>query len=440
MGDARGNFTQNRRTLLNFVLLVVVSSSAAAAAGGSMSIVAKLTESDGQQGFDSLGVGVAMDGNTVVAGDPVAGGIYNTDEGAAYVFVKPSGGWRNMTQTAKLTASDGVKLDDFGQAVAIRGDVIVVGAPNKGLFETHKNYGAVYVFVKPPGGWSDMTETAELTASDDNTTSGLLLGTSVAVNAGSNTIFAGAPGKGSNGAIYTFVEPHRGWAKMTQTAELNASDSQNVSIGLGGRVAVDGDVVVDGAIDWPNAESDQCCLGAVYVWVRPAKGWKDMTETARLTSLDSQVDDELGYGVSLIGNTLVAGAPGVTVNGKLRQGAAYVFVEPKGGWKTTSRFKAKLEAFDGQGGDSLAVALAAQPGAIVLGATGYNGFEGATYLYVEPAGGWKTTSRYNAKKQDPADQPDAFFGAYIGLQNDFGAVGAYLEKPTGAAYVYRVRP
>ena len=51
---------------------------------------------------------MAVSGDTVVsgaAGDDVG---TNTDQGSAYVFVKPVGGWAGLLQeNAKLTASDG---------------------------------------------------------------------------------------------------------------------------------------------------------------------------------------------------------------------------------------------------------------------------------------------------------------------------------------------
>ncbi|MCJ7723573.1 MAG: hypothetical protein MUP03_05535, partial [Anaerolineales bacterium] len=47
------------------------------------------------------------------------------DAGAAYVFVKPGGGWANMTQTKKLTASDKAANDWLGYSVSVSGDVVV---------------------------------------------------------------------------------------------------------------------------------------------------------------------------------------------------------------------------------------------------------------------------------------------------------------------------
>jgi len=56
-----------------------------------------LTASDGANG-DGFGVSVAIDGNTVIVGGAIING--NQEQGVAYVFVKPPSGWTNMTQTA----------------------------------------------------------------------------------------------------------------------------------------------------------------------------------------------------------------------------------------------------------------------------------------------------------------------------------------------------
>src|SRR5580704_4662182 len=82
---------------------------------------AKLTASDGQQ-FDTLGWNVAISGNTVAVGAPGATIGSNVGQGAIYIFVKPASGWANMTQTAKLTASDGQADSLLGRGVAISGN------------------------------------------------------------------------------------------------------------------------------------------------------------------------------------------------------------------------------------------------------------------------------------------------------------------------------
>lgn len=75
-----------------------------------------------------------MSGDTVVVyarGSDVG----NTrDQGAAYVFVVPPGGWVGLlTENAKLVASDGA-ANDFGSlddALGVSDDTVVVGPPAK---------------------------------------------------------------------------------------------------------------------------------------------------------------------------------------------------------------------------------------------------------------------------------------------------------------------
>ena len=70
-------------------------------------------------------------------------------QGAAYVFVKAGTGWVSMTETAKLTASDGAADDGFGISAAIDGDTVVAGAAGAAI-GSNTQQGAVYVFQPRP--------------------------------------------------------------------------------------------------------------------------------------------------------------------------------------------------------------------------------------------------------------------------------------------------
>ena len=184
---------------------------------------AELTASDGETG-DSLGYSIAISGSTIVAGAPIHQVGSNIGEGAAYVFVMPASGWANATQTAELTASNGAARIRLGYSIAISGSTIVAGALAQAV-GLNTEQGAAYVFVMPASGWTNATQTAELTASDGRSNDNL--GASVAVSGG--TIVASAPNHmvGSNlaqGALYVFVALPSGWANATQTAELTASE------------------------------------------------------------------------------------------------------------------------------------------------------------------------------------------------------------------------
>ena len=158
--------------------------------------VSELVASDGAAG-DNFGWSVAIIGNVAVVGAPFANVGSNVSQGIVYVFVKSGASW---SQVATLTASDGVAYQQFGGAVAIGRNTIVVGGRNS-------SDNLVYVFVEPNGGWTDMTQTAELSGVEGG------LGSSVAISTDGKTIVAGAPNwDGASGGAFVYYEPTAGWA------------------------------------------------------------------------------------------------------------------------------------------------------------------------------------------------------------------------------------
>src|SRR3984957_2840318 len=322
---------------------------------GNMTQTATLTPSDGGEGF---GTSVAISGNTIIVGAANASneegrsGAQTQGPGAAYVFVKPASGWKDMTETAKLTASDGVGGDAFGYNVSISGNTAAIGA----LF-AHSGAGAAYVFVRPSHGWSKMTETAELTASDSMTFDSM-----GAVEISGNTVVTGAYGHNNfTGAAYVFVKPSSGWKNMTQSAEIKGKNANQI---YGFSVATDGKIAVVGSVGANNG------IGAAYIYAKPKSGWKNTSKfTAELSASSSSKVSGLSQSISISGKTIVVGAPGTTVGSNSGQGAVLVYVEPATGWKTTSKFGAELTSSDGEANDNLGVSAAASGSTIIGGAT-----------------------------------------------------------------------
>jgi hypothetical protein len=317
---------------------------------------AKLTAS-GASGL--VGISVAVSGDTVVVGDDT---IFLV--GSAYVFVKPGGGWSTMTETARLNPSDGGSYDAFGHSVAISGDTVVVGAWGHDV-GGNEHQGAAYVFVKPGGGWTTMTETARLTASDGEADD--IFGYSVAISG--DTVVAGAwndspTGHLAHGSAYVFVKPGGGWTTATETAKLTPSDAAASDL-FGYAVAISGDTVVAGApFDDIGANTDQ---GSAYVFVKPGGGWATTTQTAKLTATDGAASDEFGFAVAISGDMALVGAPGNTLATAVVPGSAYVFVKPGGGWTTTTE-TAKLTAADGANDHHFGLSVAVDSDTFVAGA------------------------------------------------------------------------
>jgi hypothetical protein len=60
------------------------------------------------------------------------------------------------------------------------------------------------------------------------------------------------------------------------------------------------------------------------VFAKPEGGWADMTETAKLTASDGAAGDYYGYSVSVSGATVAVGAKFDDIDGKANQGSGYV--------------------------------------------------------------------------------------------------------------------
>lgn len=388
------------------------------------SLWAKLTASDGTMS-DVFGSAIAISGDTIVVG----AGKDNNTPGSAYIFAKPVGGWTPMTETVKLIASDGTAYDWFGYSVAIEGDTIVVGAPG-GPTSFSQLPGAVYVFVKPNGGWVNMTQTAKLTASDGATND--RFGYDVTLNDNGDTIVVGAP---LDGSAYVFVKPGGGWFTTTQTAKLTSSAGPTEER-LGYSVVISGDTLITGALGFNSGQD------SAHVFVRPGGGWITTTQTAKLTASDGAASDEFGFSLAFDGNTAIIGAMSDAIGANSQQGSAYVFVKPGGGWITSTQI-AKLTASDGGASDLFGWSVALSGDRVVVGSVfdnvDVNNDQGSVYIFDKPIGGWadmNETAKITAADGAAGDG----FGWSVALEGDTLAVGAYTDDVgvvnQGSAYVF----
>jgi hypothetical protein len=262
---------------------------------------------------DGFGYAVAISGDTIVVGSPVA-----TQSGQAYVFVKPATGWTNMTETAKLIPSDS-NAGLFGSAVSVSGNTAAVGSYMQNFT------GEAYVFVEPATGWASMPETARLSPSDGVV--GDSFGYAIAISG--NTILVGSPNNPYGhyyGAGYVYLMPPSGWVSATQTAKLTASDRVVYDL-LGSSVYLNGSTALLGAPGpfFPGLPTP----GAAYIYSKPTTGWKTTSKfREKLIPADGLPTDNFGTAVSLSGSTVVVGAPFVHWDSDFSNpgpGAAYVF-------------------------------------------------------------------------------------------------------------------
>ncbi len=125
-------------------------------------------------------------------------------------------------------------------------------------------------------------------------------------------------------------------------------------------------------------------VGKVYIYDKPAQGWENMLPTDSVTPINGETFEHFGYSVKLLGDTIVVGAKGKTVNGYDDNGLAYVFVKSAGSWSQV----AKLTPTDNESNLHFGNSVSMSPGVIAVGATGYLSSYGKIYVFEKPAGGW----------------------------------------------------
>lgn len=153
----------------------------------------RLTSLDAAAG-DGLGQAVSLDAGRALIGAHSAevdvSGTLVTDAGAAYVFVSAGGTWASGQ---KLTAPNPGLTDKFGQAVAIRGGLLCVGARLEDLDAVPSDIpdaGAVYVFTFNAGTWTHVGGMAPIAPQADG-----YFGASVGLH--DETLIVGSYGAGA---------------------------------------------------------------------------------------------------------------------------------------------------------------------------------------------------------------------------------------------------
>ncbi len=310
----------------------------------------KLTASDAAAGAN-FGQSVSINEDTIVVGAWLASHSGDSTAGAAYVFNRFTG-W---SQQQKLTASDADSGDYFGQAVAINGNTIAVGA-----IGNSNDQGAAYIFEQSGTLW---IEQAKLTASDS--TAGDYFGYAIAIDG--DYVVVGAryddDGATDSGSAYVFYRSGTNW---TQQAKLTASDAA-ASDELGVSVAIQGDIVVIGSYQPGGAD------GAAYVFERSDSTW---SQQAKLTASDSFVNDKFGISVAIHGDYIMVGSRLDDDEGD-DSGSAYLFKRNGTSWTE----EAKLTASDGIGGEWFGWAVSIDQYAAVIGAYKDYSFTGSAYVF-----------------------------------------------------------
>lgn len=367
--------------------------------------------------FDQFGYSVAISGSTAVVGAPGS-----TGWGEAYIFEKGPSGW-STTPAVTLQNPDGVPY--FGNAVAVSGSTVVVGAYGiSGSGDAPP--GAAYIYVKGNDGWPT-SPTASLPDPGADNTDGF--GWSVAVAGGE--VVVGAPREdGGMGGTYVYVQNGGRWP-TTPTAVLGDPTPTDVD-DFGIAVSLAGRTLAVGADGTPGTAGPKASPGSAFLYVAGKGGWP--TEPT-VTLDDPLATDNDGYGsaVAISGRTLVVGARGAI--GPDYPGAAYEYSETRKGWPTTpGAVLGRDPSEDLQ--HYFGYAIATNGRVAVVGAPGAYVGPTALYVYAERSGGWPTIP--SVETGDPDNAGYDGYGETLGMSGNTAIAGAWeTNTDHGVAYLYR---
>jgi hypothetical protein len=289
---------------------------------------------------DEFGYSVAIDGDTVVVGAP----FHEADffVGAAYVFVRDpaSGAWNQQGDT--LMRGD----TDFGIAVAVSGDEVAIGEPDRGR---------VHLYSRSSDTWTFDTL---LSPADLPLLSGF--GSALAMDS-EGRLLVGAPNDSniavSQGSAHLFAPSRSGWDRqgVLRPAGKDSFQLFGLSVALSDQFAVVG-------APWENGTAGEA---HVFAYDVASSTW---SEQAQLQSPHAMHGGLFASSVAVDGYTIAAGEPG--------SNSVYVFTGPDSTWVLDS-------TLDGDDGTLFGSTIAMDAGMIAVGAPVAPGSsDGAVYVFL----------------------------------------------------------
>jgi len=434
------------------------------------------------QGFALFGTSVAIDGNTLVVG------ARDDSAGAAFVYTLTAGTGATLSATLNADGND----EDFGEAVAISGGRIAIGAPSYSAVANQS--GRTYLFEQIAGSWVRYQILADPEASAFNR-----FGSHLSLDGSRLLVGSTGAGASNDGAVYLYERLAAQWSQRATLAppageEIgeNAFDGATLLVaapwenGVNGAVYVyaitggcdDGSLCTIDSCDPTGAgcvgtpvtctgvdsdchifecdegtghcaisalnEGDNCEDGIACSTNSTCSGGQCTTanlfsETQQLTAQVEKDFAVFGYRVARDGNWLAVTE--IYGDGPVADaGAVEVFQKVGETWTFHTRLtSADIDGFEFFGNGLAVRDLGGGGVGVAVGAPGADNWFGAVFVHeYDPVGGWAPVVRIDNPSADDNDQ----FGDAVAWSGDWLAVGALgasetAENNTGVVYLYQ---
>jgi MYXO-CTERM domain-containing protein len=374
-------------------------------------------------GGGEFGYAVDVDGDVMVVGAPFDDGV-DTNAGAAYVLGRNVGGANAWGVIKRLEPTGtGLSGDEFGASVAIDGDIVVVGARDAGSGLAQQ--GRVYIYRQDEGGADNWGEVKQLQATQLSSFNDF--GRSVALEG--DTLVVGASRDDDGGAAYIFERNQGGtdnWGPVARVAPQFLQDAR-----FGHDVDISGDIIVVGAPEavLGNLGGFAVPMGRAYLYGRNEGGPDNWGQITFLSASDRLQGDRFADRVSIDGDRIAVGAH--------LKNAVYIFERNQGGTDSWGEV-VKIVGSDTTAGDEFGRDVLLQGDRLLVGAAldDDNAQDsGSVYEFdrnMPTAGGWGEVKKLQAFDPTLGDE----FGFAIAADGATIVVGAHdRAMRAGAIYV-----
>jgi len=387
----------------------------------------------GAVGSANQGMSVALsaDGNTAIVGGP---GANNADRdrpasigpaGAAWVFMRSGGVWRQQAKLVGTTSEYGGGLWSQGASVGVSadGNTAIVGGPSD-----NRTTGAAWVFTRSGDAWTQQgSKLVGSGAGEPPLPPGQ--GMSVAVSADGKTAIVG--GWRTEGA-WVFTRSGSVWTQQGKKL-IGTGAVGNARQGMSVALSADGNTAIVGG--W----SDNSTTGAAWVFTRSGGIWTQQGK--KLVGTDALGSARQGMSVALSadGNTAIVGGPGDNPGNRSvpfglgAAGAAWVFTRSGDVWTRQN----KLVSTGAVGRLGTSVALSADGNIAMVGGFAEDG--GVALVFTRTGGQWTQDKKLVGAGAVGKSAPSLALSAdgsvvILGASNDNGGVGAAWVFTRSGAY------
>jgi hypothetical protein len=379
---------------------------------------------------DEFGAAISVSGDYLVVGaklqDSETGG---TNAGAVYLY-KYGTSWYEIDKLIGVGESI-YEGNHFGESVCIKGDYIIVGSPNA------RSIGVADVFYHGRS-WGHLKKIigSDSSLSDDFGVSVSVSGRFLLIGSSSNDNITS-----NDGAAYLY-EDSSVQLRLAQEFEVNREFMPSKASVYLKRVGKnDGD-------NWSISNTDKTVIDTTNFSTIDQASTDTVTEykvdqLQKLIISDGGTDDFFGFCVDIDGDYMVVAAPGENAE----QGAAYIFYRNSDAlsnreWEQVK----KITANDGAAGDWFGISVSIDGDYIVVGAyladIGGDASAGAAYVFYRdpdnPSGNWNEIKKLTALDGKAGDN----LGRSVSVSGNYVVAGApMVDSPgaqAGAVYIFSI--